>query len=94
MMKSATYGRMRMGRCITVEEVETIGSRHIGCSASVLPQLDRKCSQKTECNIRVIDFAYENIKPCSAGLNVYLEATYDCIRGKSWCKGGLFTHYN
>ena len=86
-MESATYGRMRVGRCITAAEVDeqkTLSgavSRLIGCSSDVLPLLDRKCSGKTECDIRVIDMSLENATPCFPGLNVYLELSYDCING-------------
>jgi len=76
-MKSATYGRMRVGRCITVEEVDLLGSRYLGCSVDVLPQLDWKCSGKSECDIRVAAISVEDVKPCPPGLRFYLEASYD-----------------
>ena len=37
MMKSARYGRMRLGRCLT-------RNYYVGCSADVLPHLDTLCS--------------------------------------------------
>jgi|SRR6218665_201615 len=82
LMKSATYGRMRIGRCITAEEVDILGSRYIGCSADVLALLDRKCSGKTECTVRIIDILAENVKPCAPGLSVYLEVDYVCVQSK------------
>src|SRR6218665_4217397 len=69
-MKIATYGRMRVGRCITAEEIEEQklltgnNPRILGCSADVLPLLDQKCSGKTECDVRSSDIAAESIKPC------------------------------
>src|SRR6218665_1508884 len=82
LMKSATYGRMSIGRCITAEEADELGSRYLGCSVDVLPQLDRKCSGKSECDIRVAEISVENVKPCPQSLRFYLEANYDCINGK------------
>jgi len=87
-MKSATYGRMSIGRCITSEEIDeqkTLSgdvSRFLGCSADVLPLLDRKCSGRIECNVRMSDISAENLKPCFPGLTVYLEVSYECISGK------------
>lgn len=84
LMQTATYGRMRIGRCITAEEVSIIGhdSRYFGCSANVLDLLDRKCSGKTECEVRIQDIILErDIRPCFPGLRVYLEASYDCVTG-------------
>lgn len=87
-MKSATYGRMRIGRCITSKGIEERGPevlqdpRYLGCSLTVLDILDRKCSRKTQCEIRVIDMALENIVPtCYPDLMVYLEVNYECING-------------
>jgi len=87
-MKSATYGRMRTGRCITTEEIDeqkTLSGdacRFLGCSADVLHILDRKCSGKAGCEARWSDISSENIKPCFPGLTVYLEVSYECISGK------------
>lgn len=89
-MKSAIYGRMRTGRCITTEEVaaqrrllagEEI--RLLGCSADVLETLDRRCSGNVECNIRVSDIPDENVQPCFPGLKMYLETSYDCVISES-----------
>jgi len=88
-MKSATYGRMRIGRCITSEEVDAHrmvagdDPRYLGCSADVLHILDRKCSGKAGCEARWSDISSENIKPCFPGLTVSLEVSYECISGKS-----------
>lgn len=87
-MKTAVYGRMRISRCLTAEEVDELRSgfgddpRYFGCSADILDLLDRKCSGKIECDIRVNDISFENIKPCLPGLVVYLEVSYNCITGR------------
>jgi len=86
-MKTAAYGRMRIGRCVTAKEVDALGPLVgqdppvIGCSADVLPALDRKCSGRSECEIRVADMSQENVTPCFPGLMVYLEVSYECING-------------
>ena len=81
LMKSATYGRMSIGRCITAGEIAKLRDHYLGCSDNILPFLDQKCSGKTDCEIRVIDISSANIDPCP-GLNVYLQASYDCISSK------------
>lgn len=98
-MKSATYGRMRTGRCITAEEVaaqkrQLAGEdiRLLGCSADVLETLDRRCSGNAECNIRVSDIQDENIQPCFPGLKMYLETSYDCVISKSFTDNRYFFH--
>jgi len=89
-MQSATYGRMRIGRCITAEEVAAQRSlagddpRFLGCSEDVLSILDTKCSGKVMCEIRRLnDISDEKIQPCFPGLKMYLEINYRCINGKS-----------
>jgi len=83
LMKSATYGRMRVGRCITPEEVAAFGEdpRYFGCSSDVLSTLDEKCSGQRECDIPLSYISSKNIKPCFPGLTVYLEVSYECISG-------------
>lgn len=85
LMSSAIYGRMRIGRCITAEEVAKFGNEppYFACSVDVLSILDRKCSGKSECEIRTADISNElKTRPCYPGLNTYLEVRYDCIKGK------------
>lgn len=78
---------MRIGRCITAEEIAALNLVYgddpsfFGCSADVLNILDRKCFRKTECNIRVSHIEDENINPCYPGLTTYLEVKYSCITG-------------
>jgi hypothetical protein len=81
---SARYGRMKFGRC--VEEEPDLASmvdnpRFVGCSADVKHILDQQCSGLTECDVRVITQNFEGIKPCYAGMQMYLEASFTCIKG-------------
>ena len=78
-MKSATLGRMRIGRCITAEEIDKLRFHYLGCSEDLLPFFDRKCSGQTNCEISHNDISAENNNPCPPGLNIYLEVSYDCI---------------
>lgn len=79
---------MRIGRCITGEEVAALvphfgeNPPNLGCSADILPFLDRNCFAKSDCEVRVVDISAENLKPCFPILNVYLEVMYECISGK------------
>jgi len=82
LMKNATYGRMRIGRCITAEEIENLRSHHLGCSENLLPFFDRKCSGRTTCEITHIAISAESFKPCPPGLIVYFEVNYNCISSK------------
>lgn len=85
-MRSAAYGRMRLGRCVEAD----LG--YLGCAKDVLEIADRRCSGKQECEIRIPDGEFDKTKPCYKELKVYLEANYSCLPGKwterwsfSWC---------
>ena len=73
-IKSARYGRMKLGRCVSE-------STKLGCSADVLEIVSRKCSGKRECEIRVPDSDLGELKPCGE-MWTYLEASYTCMKGK------------
>lgn len=76
---------MRIGRCITKKEVDMLrpGFEEIGCSTDIMDFMERKCSLKAECSIRIIDITTEITRPCSPEfLNLYLEAEYNCIKSK------------
>ena len=73
MMRNATYGRMRLNRCIH----RNYG--YIGCSVSVLTDADRKCSGKRTCEIRVPNQEFTDSNSCPRDLKPYLEASYECI---------------
>ena len=75
-MKSARYGRMRLGRCVEA----SLG--FLGCSANVLELSDWKCSGRQECDIRIPDPDFDGTKPCYKELKMYLEASYSCLKGE------------
>ena len=82
---SARYGRMNFGRC--VEEEPEFSSmkdnpRFIGCSTDVKHILDQQCSGLSECDLRIPNQHFEGVKPCLTGLQMYLEASFACVKGK------------
>ena len=84
-MKSAIYGRMKIGRCIP-QEPETKGvsmndEQFLGCSKDILSLADNKCSGRLECDIRSVDLELETSTNCYSYLKLYLEASYECIKG-------------
>ena len=81
---SATYGRMKGGRCLDldIEKLAKQDSRYFGCSDNVLDWMDTKCSGKTECNVGVYDQQLKQKSSCYKDLEKYLEASYDCVSGK------------
>lgn len=87
-MKTAIYGRMKIGRCLESEAVQLIEAfgndpKFLGCSEDVLKIMDNKCSGKNRCEVRIpFDSDFDQLKPCHDGLKLYLEASYDCITGK------------
>ena len=87
-MTSAIYGRMRMGRCLEDEGLKYFAAfgndpNFLGCSEDILQLMDKKCSGKNRCEVRMtFDTDFENIKPCDAALKLYLEASYHCVTGR------------
>lgn len=73
--ESARYGRMRVGRCMMV----TYGT--MGCSVDALPFLDRRCSGRDKCSIKLPDDALYNLQPCPRDVTSYLAASFTCLRG-------------
>jgi len=74
-MRSARYGRMSLGRCVETE------MGHIGCHRDVLPLVDRRCSGRRRCELRVPDAELESTRPCLRELKSYFEADYSCVPG-------------
>src|SRR6218665_1557784 len=71
----ALYGRMRMSKCVK----ENFG--YVGCSHDVLRTMDRFCSGRRECSVRILDENFPQVNPCHNDLKSYMEVAYTCIRG-------------
>ena len=76
LMTSGQYGRMRLGRCVKID------FGFIGCTSEVIDILDRHCSGRRDCKLRIPDPEMDDTKPCLNDLTRYLEASYDCIPGQ------------
>ena len=71
----ARYGRMRINKCV----LENFG--YVGCSVDVIDVLDRHCSGRRTCHVRVLDETFTETTPCHDDLNLYLHVDYQCVRG-------------
>ena len=84
-MTSARWGRMKTGRCLEIHPnlLATHGKDplFLGCSEDVLSILDRKCSGRTSCDVRIPDPVLDEIKPCYPDQIRYLETSYTCVKG-------------
>ena len=79
LMRAARYGRMRVGRCVEYD----LG--YIDCYTDVLLLMDRRCSGRRTCEIRVPDAEFESTGPCLKELKTYLEVSYICVPGIRVC---------
>ena len=84
-MTSARWGRMKTGRCLDIHPnlLATHGKDplFLGCSEDVLSIMDRKCSGRASCDVRIPDPVLDEIKPCYRDQTRYLEASYVCVKG-------------
>lgn len=83
-MLSASYGRMKFGRCLQRDY-------YVGCSADILPYMDRKCSGRRACALDIPDTELHSMQPCPKDLVVYLEANYACVKGMRMCITQIIT---
>ena len=78
-MTTAEYGRMEVGKCIRKKD------EFMGCRNDVIQLLDKWCSGRQECTVRVpnedLDSANLN---CLEMLRPYLKVEYDCIDGRKF----------
>ena len=73
----AEYGRMEVNKCVKVSY------GYLGCTAKVLPVLDRLCSGRRSCSVRLPHQAMDAMCPCPAEFKTYLNASYMCVKGRS-----------
>ena len=82
-MKTADYGRMRLGRCL----LRDYG--YVGCKDDVLKYVDSKCSGRHKCTFKVPDPVLDMVQPCPGDLKSYMQASYACLKGKSLFSGTM-----
>ena len=75
-IKEATFGRMRTGKCIS----ESLAF-FMGCSSNVLNFMEHQCSGRSSCSMPVALFM-SYFKNCTSKLVSYLEVDFSCIKGK------------
>ena len=76
LIHQALYGRMKIGRCVTID----LG--YIGCTSDALGWMDRKCSGKTTCEVRVPNRELkENLDCLPVDITHYLEVSSSCVPG-------------
>ena len=81
-IEQATYGRHKIGKCITAEESILVNDeRYFGCHANVAAQMNAKCSGKRQCEVRIPDADLERTRSCLPGLQMFLEVSFSCIEG-------------
>ena len=73
-MEQATYGRMRLGKCVPEKFAE-----YLGCSANVLSFVEMKCSGRRSCSGVLMEIYAKGM--CESYFRNYLEASYSCVRG-------------
>jgi len=86
-VRSATFGRMRVGRCIDAASLTGHLRDTLGCRADVLDYVGRRCSGRQRCDVAVPDRQLLAARPCSNQLTMYLEASYSCLSGRQSCVG-------
>jgi len=72
----ASYGRLRLGRCLTTD----YGS--LGCSADVTQLLESMCSARRQCSVDVASLRSVD-QPCPSDLTSYLDVSFRCVPGKA-----------
>jgi len=84
-MMSARWGRMKTGRCLNIHPnfLSIFGQDplFLGCSEDVISIADRKCSGRSECEIRISGPELDSVTPCYPDQKSYLEASYTCVKG-------------
>ena len=88
---SGRYGRMSFGRCLEPDpELQSMMNdpKFVGCSEDVKHILDDECSGQPMCDVRVNNQNFPGVRPCYAGMQMFLEATYACIQGTCHRVGG------
>lgn len=75
-IRSAQYGRMRVGRCVKVD----LG--YLGCAADVRHVIEARCSGRLRCSVAVGDVELRTRSPCPTDVTWYLQVSYACVTGQ------------
>ena len=75
-VRSALYGRMRIGRCVRRDY------GHVGCTSDVRSEVDAMCSGRLG-GCRFAVSRLNSRQPCPGDLTPYLQIAYDCVPGTS-----------
>jgi len=75
-IRSAQYGRMRVGRCVKVD----LG--YLGCAADVRHVIESRCSGRRRCSVAVADDELRTRSPCPTDVTWYLQVSYACVTGQ------------
>ena len=57
----------------------------LGCRVDITRYMDTKCSGRRTCDLKVstiVDEIPDSVQPCPQDLRNYLEASYQCVKGK------------
>ena len=76
LMKTAYYGRMHEGRCVSAQYANSLG-----CYVDVLQYMDNQCSGKQKCKMLVATLEGVS-QPCKKDFKSYLEAKHTCVPGE------------
>jgi len=71
----ASYGRMELAHCVRMNYGE------VGCRADVREHLDKECSGRRTCSLRIPDSSLDESNVCPREFKTYLNVSYDCIPG-------------
>lgn len=75
MIQSASYGRLRLGRCVK------IGLGFLGCKANVRHIVEMRCTGRRHCSLPVADLELRMTTPCPTDVTWHLEVSYVCQKG-------------
>lgn len=87
----ADYGHMHVGKCIEAD----IG--FLGCKQDVTGLLRSICDGKKDCEIRVDDQKLRDTRPCTPGIDVFLDVSFVCLKSEytysiNFYKSLIFRH--
>ena len=70
----ATYGRMRLGRCVKLEW-------ELGCSGDVSTVVGTWCTGKQRCKHQIVKADFTDLHNCPEEIDGYMDVDYTCRNG-------------